>query len=484
MRHQRKRSGFLQSTLIFCITISVAALVLIRFVGTDEDQSLGFFEEDPSLELLTTLAEISDFEHRVIERGELQSSSNVEVRCAVKGRTSSSTINILEIVPEGTWVEEGDFLVKLDDAALQKQLVQQQIICSSSESAAIEAEADLESAKLALYEYSEGTYVEDLAKQQSEVFVAEENLRRAEEYLQYSNRLAERGYIPDAQLDADQFALEKARKELGVAKTKLEVLSKFTKEKMLTQLEAKIQTAEAKLKSRQKTLELENKELQEIEAQIALCRITAPVQGQVVYEQNRRSTSTTILIEEGAPIRERQVIINLPDPSKMKVIAKVHESRIGLVAEGQVAELKLDSLPDTPLTGKVVEVSEYPLPPVSVYTAHVKEYEVAIQIDDPPRDLRPGMTAEAKILVEKMNDVLQLPIEAIQERDGVFYCAIPKADGRIETREIQLGKGNETSLIVESGLKAGETVVLNVGDETILDQMEFPNTTDQPPEKS
>ena len=290
----------------------------------------------------------------------------------------------------------GDFLVKLDDAALQKQLVQQQIICSSSESAAIEAEADLESAKLALYEYSEGTYVEDLAKQQSEVFVAEENLRRAEEYLQYSNRLAERGYIPDAQLDADQFALEKARKELGVAKTKLEVLSKFTKEKMLTQLEAKIQTAEAKLKSRQKTLELENKELQEIEAQIALCRITRPVQGQVVYEQNRRSTSTTILIEEGAPVRERQVIINLPDPSKMKVIAKVHESRIGLVAEGQVAELKLDSLPDTPLTGKVVEVSEYPLPPVSVYTAHVKEYEVAIQIDDPPRDLRPGMTAEAK----------------------------------------------------------------------------------------
>lgn len=94
------------------------------------------------------------------------------------------------------------------------------------------------------------------------------------------------------------------------------------------------------------------------------------------------------------------------------------------------------------------------------------------------------MTAEAKILVEKMNDVLQLPIEAIQERDGVFYCAIPKADGGIETREIQLGKGNETSLIVESGLKAGETVVLNVGDETILDQMEFPNTTDQPPEKS
>ncbi|MCH1496091.1 MAG: HlyD family efflux transporter periplasmic adaptor subunit [Rubripirellula sp.] len=474
MQNRRQRPGFFQSTLVVCITASIAAVLLMRFAGTPGEKPLSFFSEDPEFDLLTTTAQIAAFEHVVVERGELQSSSNVEVRCLVKGRTSSSAVNILEIVPEGTWVEEGDFLVKLDDAALQKQLIQQQITCSTSESAAIEAEADLESAKLALHEYAEGTYVEDLAKQQSEVFVAEENLRRAEEYLQYSNRLAERGYIPDAQLDADQFALEKAKKELGVAKTKLEVLSKFTKEKMLTQLEAKIQTATAKLRSRQKTLELENKELAEIEEQIALCRITAPVQGQVVYEQNRRSTSTTILIEEGAPVRERQVIINLPDPSKMKVIAKVHESRIGFITKGQVAELRLDSLLDVPLTGTVVEVSEYPLPPISVYMSHVKEYEVSIRIDNPPLDLRPGMTAEAKILVDRMDDVLQLPIEAIQERDDKFYCAIPIDDGSIETRELKVGKANETSLVVESGIQVGEEVILNISDEGILEQMDFP----------
>ncbi|MGB1925485.1 MAG: efflux RND transporter periplasmic adaptor subunit [Rubripirellula sp.] len=474
MQNRRKRPGFFQSTLVMCITASIAVVFLIRLTGTSDDGSFGFFEEETRLNVLTTVAEVSDFKHIVVERGELQSSSNVEVRCRVKGRSSSSVINIIEIVPEGTWVEKGDFLVKLDDAALQKQLIQQQITCSSGESAAIEAEADLESARLALHEYSEGTFVEDLAKQQSDVFVAEENLRRAQEYLQYSNRLAERGYIPDAQLDADKFALEKAKKELGVAKTKLDVLSKFTKEKMLTQLKANIQTAEAKLKSRQKTLELENKELLEIEEQIALCHITAPVQGQVVYEQSRRSSSTTILIEEGAPVRERQVIINLPDPSKMKVIAKVHESRIGFISKGQVAELRLDSLPDSPLTGEVVEVSEYPLPPISAYMSHVKEYEVAIQIEDPPLDLRPGMTAEAKILVEKLDDVLQLPIECVQQRNQKFYCAVRSESGVIDTRELQIGKSNETSLVVESGLNEGEEVVLNVSDEGVLEQMDFP----------
>ncbi|MDB4331474.1 efflux RND transporter periplasmic adaptor subunit [bacterium] len=474
MRTRRKRLGFFQSTLVVGILSSLVVASFLHFARSTDPGSGGFFDDVEELDLLTAAVELSAFEHLVIERGELQSSSNVEVRCQVKGRSSSSSVNILEIVPEGTWVEEGDFLIRLDDAALQKQLVQQQITCSTSESSAIEAKADLESAKLALNEYSEGTFIEDLAKQQSDVFVAEENLRRAQEYLQYSNRLAERGYIPDAQLDADQFALEKAKKELGVAKTKLDVLSKFTKEKMLTQLSADIQTSEAKLKSREKTLELERKELSEIEEQINRCHITAPVRGQVVYEHNRRSSSSSVLIEEGTPVRERQTIINLPDPSKMKVIAKVHESRIGLITSGQIAQLRLDSLPDIPLTGKVIEVSEYPLPPISAYMSHVKEYEVSIQIENPPDDLRPGMTAETRILVDEMSEVLQIPIESIVEREKRFFCALPTADGGVETREVVLGKSNETSLVVMSGLEAGEEVILNVSDESILERMEFP----------
>ncbi len=280
----------------------------------------------------------------------------------------------------------------------------------------------MDSAKLALSEYSEGTYKQDLAQLESALFVAEENKRRAEEYVEYSKRLAERGYIPEAQLEADVFALEKAKKELGVALTKLEVLTTFTREKMLTQLRAAIQTAEARLQSRRKTWELDKVQLDEIIQQIELCTITAPVAGQVVYENNRGRTSSTTLIEEGMPVRERQTIINLPDPSKMRVVAKVHESRIGLITKGLTAELKLDAMPELPMTGRVTEVSEYPLPAVSVYMAHVKEYAVEIEIDNPPIDLRPGMTAEVNVLVEKLDAAIQLPIEAVLERAGRFFA--------------------------------------------------------------
>jgi multidrug efflux pump subunit AcrA (membrane-fusion protein) len=219
---------------------------------------------------------------------------------------------------------------------------------------------------------------------------------------------------------------------------------------------------------------LDQVQLKEIVEQIARCTITAPVAGQVVYENNRGRSSNTVLIEEGMPVRERQTIINLPDPKKMRVMTKVHESRIGNVSQGQQAELRLDAMPETPMTGRVTEVSEYPLPAISAYMAHVKEYEVSIEIDGPPADLRPGMTAEVTVLVEEIDDALQMPIEAVIERSGRFFCAIPISDGTFETRELKIGSANETELVILSGLKADEQVVLNISDEQVLGLLTLP----------
>ncbi|QDV12459.1 Macrolide export protein MacA [Rosistilla oblonga] len=473
-KRQRRGSA---STTIFAATLGMFLVcgVVGQFFGSMVDSVKGFFVEAPKPVYLTTTATMEPFVHTVLERGEVESSSNIEVRCEVNRRSGSAGTNIIEIVPEGTWVEAGDFLVRLDDSALQTQLIQQQIVCSNSESAVIEAQAKVDSTKLELSEYEEGTFKEKLAQQQSEVFVAQENKRRAEEYLDYSKRLAERGYIPEAQLEADTFAVEKARNELGVAETKLAVLNTFTKEKMLTQLRAEIRTAESRLQSRTKTWELDKVQLEEIEDQIEKCRIWAPVAGQVVYANNQTRSANKIMIEEGMPVRERQTIINLPDPKKMRVKTLVHESRIGHVRPGLTAELMLDAMPDLSLTGKVTTVSEYPLPAISVYMSHVKEYVVEVEITDPPRDLRPGMTAEVNILVQRIDQALQVPIEAVIEREGQYFCALPNEDGTLETREVVVGTTNETNLVIESGLSANEEVVLNVRTEQVMEQMDLPS---------
>lgn len=474
---RRQRSGSIESTLgIGFGAIVIGAIIAQLTFGTITGLISRFFEEKESIEYLTSYPTFGPFHHVVLERGEIESSSNVEVRCEVRGRSSSTGTNILEIVPEGTWVDKGDFLVRLDDSLLQTQLIQQQIVCSNSESAAIEAGANLDSAKLALKEYAEGTFKEQVVQQESAIFVARENMRRAEEYLLYSKRLAKRGYIPEAQLEADAFAVEKARKELRLAQTKLDVMKEFTKQKMMTQLEAGIKTAEAKLDSRKKTWQLDKRQLEEINEQIAKCTILAPASGQVVHANRVSRSSTSVLIEEGMPVRERQVIINLPDPNKMRVIAKVHESRISHVRPGLKAELLLDAMPEEVLIGKVTEVSEYPLPAVSVYMDHVKEYEVEIEIQSPPKDLRPGMTAEVKVLVQQIDQALQIPIEAVLERDGRYFCGVPDAEGSIKTRELKVGDANETDVIVLGGLKVDEQVILNVGDPEVQDQLDLPES--------
>lgn len=432
-----------------------------------------FFHREAAPNLLTAEVTSGPFINRVLEQGEIESSSSVEVRCEVRSRNSSGT-NILEIVPEGTRVEEGAFLIKLDDSALQTELIQQQITCSGSESLAIEAEAALRSAELALLEYEEGTFSEQEETLESAHVVAKENLRRAEEYYAYSQKLAERGYVSPVQLEADKFAVEKAKKELDVATTKLRVLREFSKKKMLNQLNADIKTARAKLDARQKTWKLDQQRLDEVDEQIAKCVIKAPAAGQVVYanDANRARANAELLIAEGVPVRERQVLVRLPDPHKMRVLAKVHESRISHIRKGLAAEVTTDALPDQPLFGTVAHVSEYPVPSVNVYSSHIKEYAVEIEIHDPPAELRPGMSAEVDILVEHLESQLQLPIDAVIARGDRFFVAIAQDGGAFETREIKVGSVNDTMIVIREGLEVGQKVVLNYSE--IQDRLKLP----------
>lgn len=467
MRGDLARAGWTMTSTALAVAVISAVLAAWNFVPK-------FFRSDVTPNVLTAEVTVGPFINRVLEQGEIESSNSVEVRCEVRSRNATGT-NILEIVPEGTRVQAGDFLIKLDDSALQTELIQQQITCSGSESLSIEAEAAFQSAELSLQEYEAGTFREQKEALESAVFVANENLRRADEYYSFSRKLAERGFVSEVQLEADKIAVEKARKELDVAKTKLEVLEKFTKRKVQTQLQADIQTARARQDAKQKTWKLDRQRLKEIEEQIAKCVIKSPVAGQVVYanDASRARANSELLIAEGVPVRERQVLVRLPNPNKMRVLAKVHESRISHIHKGMTAEVTTDALPDQPLTGSVASVSEYPVPSTNIYTQHIKEYAVEIEIHNPPSELRPGMTAQVDILVEHLDAQLQIPVDAAIARGDKFFVAVPHDDGTFETREIRIGSANDAVVTIRDGLTAGEKIILNHND--IKDRLNLPD---------
>lgn len=410
---------------------------------------------------VTATAEKGPFVHEVIERGEVESSSNIEVRCEVQSRNSLGTA-ILEIAPEGTYVEKGDFLVRLDDSTLKAELLQQQILCNNSSAQVIQAESDVESAKLSLSEYLNGTYKQEQETLESAAFQAEETLRRAEEQFQFTKRLTGKGYTTQTQFEADRFAVEKAKKDLDVARGKLEVLRTYTRQKMVRKFEADIRTAEAKTRSQQDSHRLDEHRLKHIEQQIARCEVRAPSAGQVLYANSgsSRSSSGEILIAEGRLVRERQVIIRLPDPKRMQVVTKVNESRIDLIRTGMVTKVKVDAIPDTILEGRVRSVAEYPIPPQSSLMAHIKEYAAVVEIAVPHEGLRSGMTAEVAIQVEQADEAIQVPVHAVLERDGKHYCLLQR-DNEIEPREVKIGAANEKFVVIEDGVAEGEAVVLS-----------------------
>lgn len=400
-----------------------------------------------------------EFIHEITERGDVESASNVEIRCEVQAQGSGGT-TILEIIPEGTYVQPGDILVRLDSAALEDERTKQQITCANSQAVMIQAKNDYDNAVIALKEYVEGKYVQEDQTIRSELALAEENLNRAKDYAAYSERLAAKGFVNKVQLEADKFAVVKYEMEKQAAETKRKVLNEFTLLKTKSELEATIKTNEAKLEAAQHSHDLDNQKLELITTQIEKCVIKAPEAGQVVYASQRDSRGgNEIIIEEGATVRERQVIIRLPDPKRMQVKAKINEAKIAMVAEGMPATIRMDAYQNMELKGKVQKVNEYPAP-TSFFSSNVKEYETIIYIAEPPPGLRPGLTAQVKIRVNRLSDVLQVPVQSIFEHGGIHYCVVRDGPGW-RAQQVEIGATNDKFVVIREGLESGQQIVLN-----------------------
>ncbi len=344
-----------------------------------------------------------DFELNVTERGEVEAFDVTEVRSLVKSNNTSGNA-ILRIVPEGTVVKQGDFLVELDSSALAAERTTQQIAVNAAKATEIEAKNNYDTAVIAKREYLEGTYKQDRQTIESEVFVAEENLNRAKEYYAYSQKLASKGYVNELQLEADHFAVEKAEKDLDTAKTKLQVLDDFTKPKQISTLESAIQIAKAQWDSGKSSHELELKKLREIDDQIAKCTITAPQDGVVKYAHVTDGRGDQqFIVEEGTIVRERQTIIRLPNADSMRVNLEINESLIQHVRPGMPAVISPVGFGDRVLRGTVEKVNQY-AEPTGWRQANVKDYKAYVRIDDPAPDLRTGMTASVTIRCAEVPD--------------------------------------------------------------------------------
>ncbi len=312
-------------------------------------------------------------------------------------------LQITWLAEEGSMVVEGDPVVKFDDTKQQA----------------------------------------DLTDHQSELKIKQTALERANQ--EYT--------IQDKQLKLD---LEKASRNYDEKKheaprvaeeAKLEYeLAQLNFQAKLDQLKGDVEKAELEVQRARDQVNLAAKELEQTS-------ISAPIPGLVVYLEIWKG-GTMGKVQEGDSPWPGQGLINLPDLSEMMIKTTVSEVDANKVDTGQEVIITLDAIPDKKYAGVVTKKST--LARKKDYNSKINVFDVEVTVSEQDEDLKPGMSASAKIICSKIPDVISVPLEAVFEKEGrtVVYL-----DNKHE-REVEVGRKNDLAIEIVSGLEGSEEVCL------------------------
>jgi RND family efflux transporter MFP subunit len=410
----------------------------------------------------------------VASRGMVEAARTEDVYSKVEGGTT-----IIRIVPEGTRVKKGDIICELDSAALKDLLVNQRITTKAAEANYLNAKVAREVAQIAVTEYVEGGYTHDLEDLKGRIDEGRNTVKKIEERLERTRAARQRlkdaptapggAHGPDwimadvdiqDRLDDAELRLARERRSLARAEWKRESLEKYSGPRTIKELESAVKKAHSEELVKQATFELQKQKEDKVERQIANCTLKAPVDGCVVYA-NDLARRAQPAIEEGAMVRERQkivTIVDLNDP--MQISVKIPEAVIAHVVPRMKAQVRIDAFPNETIAGLVSEIA--PLPdPASVFSSDVKVYTTRIRIGGGRPNLRPGMTAQAEIVVDDRDDAIGVPVGALAWYNEKWHVAVRRPDGQIEWRDVVPGPSDGKTVEIKEGLKAGDQVILD-----------------------
>lgn len=385
----------------------------------------------------------------VTEQGTLESSNNTEIKCRVRG-----TGTVIWVIEAGTVVKPGDELVKLDQSAIEDKINQQKIAHQKALATHIQSETDVTVARIAITEYLEGSYRKERKTLEKDLAIAESHLRSAQNVLEHAQRMFRKGYVSQFEVESNEFTVTQSKLELEVKQTELDALERFTKPKELETLQSTLKAAEAKLASDKAALDLEKDRLDREEEQLQNCVIVADTAGMVILPSSAQWKETPD-IEEGAVVREDQVLLMIPDLSQMQVKVGIHESKVDRVKPDMAAQVVLQ---DRTIHGRVFSVASVTRP-AGWWTGNVVKYDTIIKLDA-SQGLKPGMSAEVEVTLARHENVLTIPVAAVVEDDNGHCCWVRTAEGS-QRRALRLGDSNDQFIVVEAGVKEGDEVVLN-----------------------
>ena len=373
------------------------------------------------------------------------------------------------LVKEGDRVRKGQLLAKIEDVQPAADVEAQKATLSSAEANSSAAEAGLKA--------------------------ADENVRTMQAGLDHDKADLER-------MKADYDRSQELYNEKLLARQDFE-LKKFTYEAQ----QAQIAQSQARIVQARAQREQQAAQLASTQKQIAVARANlvhysdvlrkhdavAPLDG-VVTDLPVKVGETVV---QGIQNSQGSTIMTIADMSVITAEVKVDETDIVNIKLGQVADITIDAIPNKTFKGHVTEIGNTAIlrstgvaaSQSAVSSQEAKDFKVVIAMDNPPDEVRPGLSCTGKITTATRQDTLTIPIQALtvrqrgdleqpkpggtgnaqaattldpaaekakkEELQGVFVVA----NGKAEFRKVDTGITGATDIEVTNGLKEGEEIV-------------------------
>ncbi len=371
---------------------------------------------------------------------------------------------IVDILPEGSPVKQGEIVCRLDSSAYDDEEKAQLIRYYQAKSYVDQAQSILEVDQISLREYEEGIYPQDLQLINQYLKTCELDRSRAARTAAWSREMLKKGFRTPYQTRGDELVLEQADIALAEAKGMLTRLVNQTGPKILKSLQANLKAALSDKLTQDASYSLEKQRLDRLHKNIENCTVRAPRDGIIVYANAANPFGrVTAAIDQGVTLRQDQPIFKIPDPEHMRVKAQINESKVMLVHEGMQATITIDAYPGQLLHGRVTEIVPISTP---LMASDVRVYSASIDILDVLKNLRPGLSAEVTLKVDAKRGVTRVPVDSIRWVGERAFVARhdPANEESWSWRPIEIGLSDIAYAEVVSGLEIGDRVVASPDD--------------------
>ncbi|HVW83973.1 MAG TPA: efflux RND transporter periplasmic adaptor subunit [Bryobacteraceae bacterium] len=366
-------------------------------------------------------------------------------------------------VKEGDHVKKGQLLARIDEAQSQADVAAQKAALSSAEADAAASEAAVKAGE------------DNIAALEATVVRTKADLERYQRDFDRGQQLFKDGLIPRSDFEQRQAVFESQKASVSEAQSR--VVQARTQ---LAQLRAQLAGAQKKIAQSQASLTRVDDILKKHNA-------VAPLDGLVTYLPVRVGET----VQPGVQNSAASTIMTIADMSIVTAEVKVDETDIVNVKVDQPAEITVDAIPNKTFTGHVIEIGNTAIlrstglaaSTSTTSSQEAKDFKVVVAMDNPPDEIRPGLSCTAKITTATRKNVIAIPIQALttrtkgdlipdkdkpvnpdaatikankEEIQGVFLIA---PNNKAEFRKLETGITGATDIEVTSGLNAGDQIV-------------------------